>query len=78
MYVYKLTNAGAWTVTVRESYTKIEVGTGLSSSYNNSVLTLTNSAALPSVSSSDNGKILQVVNGAWTAVTISSATGVSF
>ena len=40
MYVYKLTNAGKWTVTVRESYTKIVVGEGLTSSYSNGVLTI--------------------------------------
>jgi len=35
-------------------------------------------AGLPSVTSSDNGKVLQVVNGAWAAATIPSANGVSF
>ena len=35
-------------------------------------------AGLPSVTSSDNGKVLQVVNGAWAAATIPSASGVSF
>lgn len=40
VYVYKLTNAGAWTVTTRESYTKIVAGTGLKSSYSNGVLTI--------------------------------------
>ena len=40
MYVYKLTNAGTWTVTVRESYTKMIAGTGLSSSYSSGKLTL--------------------------------------
>ena len=33
---------------------------------------------LPSVSTSDNGKFLQVVNGVWTAVTIPDANGGSF
>lgn len=33
---------------------------------------------LPSVSISDNGKFLQVVNGVWTAVTIPDANGGSF
>lgn len=40
MYVYKLTKTGGWTVTVRESYTKIVAGTGLTSSYSNGVLTI--------------------------------------
>ena len=33
---------------------------------------------IPTVTSSDNGKVLQVVNGAWAAVSIPSASGVSF
>lgn len=33
---------------------------------------------LPSVTSSDNGKLLQVVNGAWAAVTIENAAGGSY
>lgn len=40
VYIYKLTNAGVWSVTVREAYTKIVVGAGLTSSYNNGVLTI--------------------------------------
>lgn len=33
---------------------------------------------LPAVTSSDNGKVLMVVNGNWTKASIPSATGVSF
>lgn len=33
---------------------------------------------LPAVTSSDNGKVLRVVNGAWSAVELPSASGVSF
>ena len=40
--------------------------------------TWSNVEALPSVTSSDNGKILRVVNGVWAAATLSSANGVSF
>ena len=40
VYVYKLESNGTWSVTVREAYTKIVAGTGLSSSYSNGVLTL--------------------------------------
>ena len=40
LYIYKLTSAGAWTVTVREAYTKIVAGTNMSSSYANGTLTL--------------------------------------
>ena len=35
-------------------------------------------SSLPSVTSSDNGKILMVVNGTWSAATLTSANGVSF
>lgn len=35
-------------------------------------------AGLPSVSSSDNGKVLRVVSGAWAAASLPSASGVSF
>lgn len=34
-------------------------------------------AALPSVTSSDNGKFLRVVEGVWAAATIANANGVS-
>lgn len=40
MYVYKIESNGTWSVTVRESYTKIVAGTGLKSSYSNGVLTI--------------------------------------
>ena len=42
VFIYKLTNAsgGTWTVTTREAGTKIVAGTGLTSSYNNGVLTI--------------------------------------
>lgn len=35
-------------------------------------------AGLPSVSASDNGKVLRVVSGAWAAAELPSASGVSF
>ena len=33
---------------------------------------------LPAVSSSDNGKVLRVVDGAWAAAELAQASGVSF
>ena len=33
---------------------------------------------VPAVTASDNGKLLQVVNGTWAAVEITNASGVSF
>lgn len=71
IFVYKLNSSTGWSVTTREAYTKIAVGTGLDSSYSNGTLTITNSqTGLPSVSASDNGKILKVVNGAWAAANL--------
>lgn len=40
VFIYKLTSAGAWTVTVREAYTKIVAGSNMTSSYANGTLTL--------------------------------------
>ena len=40
VYIYKLDKNVGWTVTVRESYTKIIAGSGLSRSYANSAITL--------------------------------------
>lgn len=40
VYVYKLDKNAGWSVTVRESYTKVIAGSGLSSSYANSAITL--------------------------------------
>lgn len=37
-----------------------------------------NEKELPAVTTSDNGKFLRVVGGAWAAVTVDSANGVSF
>lgn len=79
VFIYKLDKTSGWSVTTREASTKINVSTGLSSSYNNGVLTITNAqTGLPAVTSSDDGKILKVVSGAWAAATLSNAAGVSF
>jgi len=40
VFIYKLTSAGAWTVTVRDAFTKIVAGTNMTSSYANGTLTL--------------------------------------
>lgn len=40
VFIYKLTSAGAWSVTVREAYTKIAAGTNMTSSYSSGTLTL--------------------------------------
>lgn len=41
VYVYKLDKNAGWTVTVREAYSKIVAGTGMSSSYASGTITLT-------------------------------------
>ncbi len=40
VFVYKLTSAGTWTVTTRNAFTKIDVGSGLSKTYSNGTLTI--------------------------------------
>lgn len=78
VYIYKLDKTAGWSVTVREAYTRITAGTGMTQSYSGGILTLQAPRELPTVTSSDNGKVLQVVDGAWAAASIPSANGVSF
>lgn len=40
VYVYKLDKTAGWTVTVRENYTRIVAGTGLTAAFSNGVLTI--------------------------------------
>ena len=44
VYVYKLTSSGKWTVTVRNAFSKVVAGTGLSSSYSSGAITLSANA----------------------------------
>lgn len=67
VYVYKITSSNTWSVIVRSTFTKIAAGTNLTSSYSNGVLTLNGQSGLPTVSASDDGKILTVASGAWAA-----------
>ena len=55
-------------------------GTNIKTVNGNSLLGSGNlsTAELPSVTASDNGKVLRVVNGAWAAASLPSASGVSF
>lgn len=71
VFVYTLTNAsgGTWSVTSREASIKeikIDSSSAGSVSWSSNKVTLT--SGLPAVTSSDNGKILKVVDGAWAAV----------
>ena len=44
VYVYKLTSSGNWTVTVRNVFSKVVAGAGLSSSYSSGAITLSANA----------------------------------
>ena len=70
VFVYKLNKTSGWSVTTRETYTRITAGTGMTQSYSGGVLTLQAPRELPTVTSSDNGKVLQVVDGAWAAASL--------
>ena len=48
VYIYKLTNANKWTVTVRETYSKFIAGSGLSSNYAKGALTVSTQHTLNS------------------------------
>jgi len=49
VFVYKLTSAGQWSVTTREASSKVVAGTGLSSTYSGTTLTLNvDSSTIPS------------------------------
>ena len=67
VFVYTLTSGNNWTTTTRQTNVRVVAGSGLSSTCANDVLTLSASGGLPTVSSSDDGKVLTVVNGAWAA-----------
>ena len=68
VYVYKLDKNSGWSVIVRQTFSKVVAGTGLTSSYTKETVTLANEHPLPTVTSADDGKILMVKNGVWAAV----------
>lgn len=71
VFIYKLKQSGGWEVTTRNAFTKMIGGAGLSTTYVSGIsatLTLNVTNPLPAVTSADNGKILKVVDGVWTAV----------
>ena len=47
VYVYKLTKANGWTVTIRENYTKVVAGTGLTGNWASGAITLGLSSSIP-------------------------------
>lgn len=82
VYVYKLESNGTWSVTVREAYTKIVAGTGLSSSYSSGTLTLNNTGggSVTEVTITTSGAVSQALDagtiyhftGALTALTVTA------
>lgn len=69
VFVYKLTKTGGWSVTTRDASIKeikIDSSSSGTVSWSSNVVTL--KSGLPKVTAADDGKILKVVNGVWTAV----------
>lgn len=75
VYIYKLSKSSGWSVTVKQAFSKVVAGTGLTSSYSNGTITLKNTSVLPTVTSTDNGKILKVVDGEWAAASLNVYNG---
>lgn len=74
VYVYKLEskNGGTWSVTAREAGLKslaLATGNAGSVAYDKNTGIVTLDTKLPAVTAADNGKVLTVVDGVWTAVT---------
>ena len=68
MFVYKLKQTDGWSVEIRESYTKIIPGVGLSSAYSNSALTLSLDTAVVASAAP-----IQSVNNQTGVVTLSAS-----
>lgn len=69
VYVYKLNKNRGWSVTIRDAsikQIKVDTNDPGTVSWSGNVVTL--KSGLPKVTSDDEGKILKVVNGVWTAV----------
>lgn len=69
VFVYKLNKNNGWSVTTRDAsikQIKVDTNDPGTVSWSGNVVTL--KSGLPKVTSADEGKILKVVNGVWTAV----------
>lgn len=69
VFVYKLNKNNGWSVITRDAsikQIKVDTNDPGTVSWNGNVVTL--KSGLPKVTSADEGKILKVVNGVWTAV----------
>ena len=49
VYVYKLNKTNGWSVTVRNAFSKLATGTGLTHTYSNGTITIANSETVPGV-----------------------------
>ena len=81
VFVYKLSSNGTWSVEMREASIKqflLDANEASSATYDKTTGAITLKSGLPKATTADNGKFLQVVDGAWAAVTIANANGVSF
>ena len=79
VFVYKLNKTSGWSVTTRDAsikQIKVDTNDPGTVSWSGNVVTL--KSGLPKVTSADEGKILKVVNGVWTAASLPTAEGVSF
>ena len=68
-------NRGSLPIATSSYLGVVKAGSGLSVAADGTLSTI---GDLPSVTSSDNGKVLMVVDGVWTAVSLFNANGVSF
>lgn len=88
VYVYQLTSAGVWSVTVRECSAKIVAGTDISANYNNGTMTIGFTGTIPSTASDvgaiaapaspATGAFLVYDGSAWVAQTLSTWQGGSY
>ena len=63
VYVYKLNKNNGWSVIVRNAFSKLAVGTGLTHTYSNGTITIDNSEVVPGVvSTTANGLAPQLPN----------------
>ena len=82
VYIYQLTSAGVWSVTVRECSAKIVAGTDISANYSNGTMTIGFSGTIPSTASDvgaiaapaspATGAFLVYDGSAWVAQTLST------
>ena len=68
VYVYKLTNAGTWSVTVREASVKVAAGDGLDMTYASGTATLSLGSEVGSRVAHDQSTSVTATSGTWTEI----------